>query len=88
MTNGNDSIHNSEQGVQDGLTKREYFASLIAQSLVTSTMVRRATIWSRLGIFLGLNGWTMYNEYNSKKVCKAAVETADTLIEELNKTNE
>lgn len=28
MTNPNDSIHNSEQGTQDGLTKREYFAAM------------------------------------------------------------
>ena len=34
-THPNDSIHNSEQGVQDGLTKREYFAAMAMQALVT-----------------------------------------------------
>ena len=33
MTNGNDSIHNSEQGVQDGLSKREYFAAMALQGI-------------------------------------------------------
>jgi hypothetical protein len=32
-TNGIDSIHNSEQGPQDGLTKREYFAALAMQGI-------------------------------------------------------
>jgi len=34
MTNGNDSIHNSEQGTQDGLTKREYFAAMAMQGMI------------------------------------------------------
>jgi hypothetical protein len=34
MTNGNDSINNSEQGPQDGLTKREYFAAMAMQGLL------------------------------------------------------
>jgi hypothetical protein len=33
MTNPNDSIHNSEQGTNDGLTKREYFAAMAMQGL-------------------------------------------------------
>ena len=33
-TQPNDSIHNSEQGVQDGLTKREYFAAMAMQGLI------------------------------------------------------
>ena len=37
MTNGNDSIHNSEQGVQDGLTKREYFAAMAMQGLLANS---------------------------------------------------
>lgn len=37
MTNGNDSIYNSEQGPQDGLTKREYFAAMAMQGLLLST---------------------------------------------------
>lgn len=33
MTNPNDSIHNSEQGPQDSLTKREYFAAIAMQGI-------------------------------------------------------
>lgn len=36
MTNGNDSIFNSEQGPQDGLSKREYFAGLAMQGILAS----------------------------------------------------
>ena len=36
MTNGNDSIHNSEQGTQDGLTKREYFAAMALQGILAN----------------------------------------------------
>jgi hypothetical protein len=32
----NDSIHNSPQGVQDGLTKREYFAAKAMQGLLSN----------------------------------------------------
>jgi hypothetical protein len=36
QTMANDSIHNSEQGVQDGLTKREYFAAKAMQGLLSN----------------------------------------------------
>jgi len=36
MTGGKDSIHNSEQGTQDGLTKREYFAAIAMQGYITA----------------------------------------------------
>ena len=35
-TQPNDSIHNSEQGVQDGLTKREYFAAMAMQGMLSN----------------------------------------------------
>ena len=37
QTIANDSIHNSEQGVQDGLTKREYFAAKAMQGLLSNS---------------------------------------------------
>lgn len=36
QTIANDSIHNSEQGPQDGLTKREYFAAKAMQGLLSN----------------------------------------------------
>jgi hypothetical protein len=36
QTIANDSIHNSEQGVQDGLTKREYFTAKAMQGLLSN----------------------------------------------------
>jgi hypothetical protein len=37
QTIASDSIHNSEQGVQDGLTKREYFAAMAMQALLSDS---------------------------------------------------
>jgi len=71
-------------GFMEGLTKREYFAILITQSLVSTTTVRRSSLWSKIKIFFGHNGWKMNYDYHGHKVCKSAVETADMLIEALN----
>ena len=45
QTIANDSIHNSEQGVQDGLTKREYFAGLAMQGLCANYLRENITGW-------------------------------------------
>ncbi len=48
MTNGNDSIHNSEQGPQDGLTKLEYFAAMALQgALADSERIGSPTNYAR-----------------------------------------
>jgi len=36
-TNPNDSIHNSEQGPTDGLTKREHFAAMVLQGFLANS---------------------------------------------------
>jgi len=40
-TMANDSIHNSEQGVQDGLTKREYFAAMAMQAALNDEHIAK-----------------------------------------------
>jgi len=75
MTNGNDSIHNSEQGPQDGLTKREYFAAMAMQGLLLNGA------WDK-GLQeqcerVGSNTSTAISVY--------AVDLADELINQLNK---
>ena len=47
MTNANDSIHNSEQGVQDGLTKREYFAAMALKGLLARDSSSRNLIHAK-----------------------------------------
>ena len=69
-THPNDSIHNSEQGVQDGLTKREHFAAMAMQGL--------------LSIYDSEVG-TVPNDSNSEYMARVAVKAADHLIAELNK---
>lgn len=73
MTNKNDSIHNSEQGPLDGLTKREYFAAMALQGILANTYK------------MGNNGHDIY-AVNNISVAKQAVLFADSLIEALNKT--
>ena len=41
-TKANDSIHNSEQGPQDGLTNREYFAAMAMQGICANANERLA----------------------------------------------
>jgi Mn-dependent DtxR family transcriptional regulator len=67
----NDSIHNSEQGPQDGLTKREYFAGLAMQGLLTRVPKRHGDE-TDLGIL------------EAKRIAAESRIMADLLIEELN----
>jgi len=43
ITNGDDSIHNSEQGPQDGLTKREAIAMAAMQGMIAHPSVEGTT---------------------------------------------
>ena len=70
MTNGNDSIHNSEQGTQDGLTKREYFAAMAMQGMVANST---ASVKTAL------------KETNVNAYARESVMLADALINALNK---
>jgi hypothetical protein len=68
----NDSIHNSPQGVQDGLTKREYFAAKAMQGLLSNPQ------WMR-----EYKGEKYLMEADI--VAEVAVNIADELIKGLNK---
>ena len=71
-TIANDSIHNSDEGVQDGLTKREYFATKAMEGLLSNPE------W-----MIQYNG----EKYLMEKdiVAEVAVKMADELIKALNK---
>ena len=72
ITNANDSIHNSEQGVQDGLTKREYFAAMAMQGIASG---KKSPAWYERDT---ATKW-------QNLMAKEAVLLADALIEALNK---
>ncbi len=72
QTIANDSIYNSEQGVQDGLTKREYFAAKAMQGLLSNPE------WMRE--YKGQK-YLMQTDV----VAEVAIKTADALIKGLNK---
>jgi hypothetical protein len=67
----NDSIHNSNKGVQDGLTKREYFAAKAMQGLLSNIE------WMR-----EYKGEKYLMETDI--LAKVSVKIADKLIKELN----
>lgn len=49
ITVGTDAINNSEQGPQDGLTKREYFAAIAMQGIVSNqSLIDDAVNWDWL----------------------------------------
>ncbi len=64
--NPQDSIFNSEQGPQDGLTKREYFAGLAMQALL-SRVPQRQGGETDLGILeckrIAEESWIMADEF-------------------------
>ncbi len=72
QTIANDSIYNSEQGVQDGLTKREYFAAKAIQGLLSNPE------W--MTEYEGKK-YLMQTDV----VAEVAIKTADALIKGLNK---
>jgi hypothetical protein len=74
QTIANDSIHNSEQGVQDGLTKREYFASKAMQGLLSNSE------WMR-----EYKGEKYLMETDI--LAEVSVKIADKLIKALNKND-
>jgi hypothetical protein len=67
----NDSIHNSNKGVQDGLTKREYFAAKAMQGLLSNSE------WMR-----EYKGEKYLMETDI--LAEVSVKIADKLIKELN----
>jgi len=76
MTNGNESIHNSEQGVQDGLTKREYFSAMALQGICANLSGSRNA--ERQSVEVG--------KTLSETMAIYAVDVADALIKALNET--
>jgi len=74
QTIANDSIHNSEQGVQDGLTKREYFAAKAMQGLLSNPEWMREYKGQKYLIETDI-------------VAEVSVKIADKLIKGLNKND-
>ena len=72
QTIANDSIYNSEQGVQDGLTKREYFAAKAMQGLLSNPEWMREYKGQKYLIETDI-------------VAEVSVKIADKLIKGLNK---
>ncbi len=85
MTHGIDSIHNSEQGPQDGLTKREYFAAMAMQGILSNSAessVSTSFVLQELG--LPKETKYVYEEHYTAYVAKVSCAFADALIKQLN----
>jgi hypothetical protein len=74
QTIANDSIHNSEQGVQVGLTKREYFAAKAMQGLLSNPEWMKEYKGEK---------YLMQTDI----VAEVAIKTADELIKALNRND-
>jgi len=70
-----DAIHNSEKGTQDGLTKREYFAALAMQGLLTRIPSRTGSE-TDLGIL------------EAQRIAEESCIMADLIVKALNKGGE
>ena len=71
----NDSIHNSEQAVQDGLTKREYFAAKAMQGLLSNSEWMKEYKGER---------YLMQRDI----IAEVAIKITDELIKALNKNEQ
>jgi len=74
QTIANDPIHNSEQGVQVGLTKREYFAAKAMQGLLSNPEWMKEYKGEK---------YLMQTDI----VAEVAIKTADELIKALNRND-
>ncbi len=64
---------------------RDYFASMAMQSMVSKTMIKKHSIWSKILIFFGYEGYSVEFDVYMKKISKASYEMADAMIKEKNK---
>lgn len=81
-THGNSPIHpfHNMSAIELGLTKREHFAAMAMQAIITGTH-SDSKVLEGLSVMFKKN-----NEMPANYIASAAIEYADALIEELNKT--
>ena len=71
--------------IQKSTDLRDYFAGLAMQSILSKTIVKKHSIWSKIRIFLGFEGYDIDFDVFMNKVSRAAYEMADAMIEEKDK---
>jgi len=69
-------------GNQDGMTLRDYFAAKAMQSLISKTTERKLSVWSKILIFFGRNGWTVDYELPQSKISNSAYDIADAMLKQ------
>ena len=61
---------------------RDYYAGLAMQSILSKTIVKKHSIWSKIRVFLGLEGYSIDFDVYDKKISKASYEMADAMLKE------
>ena len=66
----------------EGMTLRDYFAAKAMQGLIIKTTERKLSIYSKILIFFGRNGWTIDYELSESKISKSAYNIADAMLKQ------
>jgi len=65
-----------------GMTLRDYFAAKAMQSLVIKTTERKLSIYSKILIFFGCNGWSVDYDLSEINISKSAYSIADEMLKQ------
>lgn len=68
--------------METGMTLRDHFAGLAMQSLILKTTERKLSIWSKVLIFLGRDGWIVDYELSQSKISNSAYDIADAMLKQ------
>ena len=66
---------------------RDFYAGLAMQSILTKTIVKKHSIWSKILILLGMEGYNIEFDTYMVKIAKASYDMADAMLEEKTKNN-
>ena len=78
QTEFNDNTHSN----YNGMTLRDYFAAKAMQSLILKTTERKLSIWSKILIYFGRNGWTVDYELSELNISKSAYSVSDSMLKQ------
>lgn len=72
----------SNPTIQEGWTLRDEIANSAMKSLIIRTTERKLSLWCKILIFLGLDGWTVDYELSQKNISISAYKIADEMLKQ------
>ncbi len=64
---------------------RDYYAGLAMQSIINKTIVKKHSIWSKIRVFFGYEGYKIDFDLFMAKIAKASYEMSDAMLNEKSK---